>query len=164
MGLLVFASVAGAAQKQKTTILHLKILHYRAPCWEEAVRLCYLVEKKDGQTENFYSSIEGFHYEWGYNYELLVEKFTIAAPKADGSSLGYRLKKQVSKVKVAPGLRFELPLIENGYRMVRADDKKCLYLGTIPIHTGSFSCEELKNAKIGVFQHAPGGLQLTDMK
>ncbi|MBU1822086.1 MAG: DUF4377 domain-containing protein [Bacteroidetes bacterium] len=40
-----------------------------------------------------YDPIEGFEYKWGYNYEIVVEKLKIGAPKADASSFNYRLKK-----------------------------------------------------------------------
>jgi len=163
--LLTFVSLVGIAQKnQATEVLQFKILHYKTPCWGESIRLCYLVENKAGKTENFYSAIEGFEYEWGYNYELLVEQFEIKAPKADGSSIGFRLKKQISKEKVAADLRFELPLELNGYHIVASDGKNCLYFGAVPINTGSVSCEELTVGKTGVFQHADGGLRLVEMR
>jgi len=47
----------------------------------------------------FCNTIEGFEDEWGFNYELVVEKFKIVKPKTDGSLIGLKLKKQVSKKK-----------------------------------------------------------------
>lgn len=48
---------------------------------------------------NFYSNIEGFTYEPGYEYVLKVKTEKIANPPADGSSIKYTLVKQVSKTK-----------------------------------------------------------------
>lgn len=48
---------------------------------------------------NFYSNIEGFTYEPGFEYELKVKTEKIANPPMDRSSIKYILVKQVSKVK-----------------------------------------------------------------
>lgn len=141
------------------------MLHYKAPCWGESIRLYYLVKIKGGKTENFYHAIEGFEYEWGYNYELVVEKLKIAKPKADGPSIGFRLKKQLRKEKVGADLQFELPLVHNGYRMIEPDKGNCLYLGVVPVNTGSVSCETLSAAESGVFQHSfTGEIRLIKLK
>lgn len=44
--------------------------------------------------------IEGFEYEKGYEYELLVRKTTLANPPADGSNISYKLIKILSQNKV----------------------------------------------------------------
>jgi hypothetical protein len=46
----------------------------------------------------FYSSIEGFDYEPGYDYELLVQKTPVDNPPADGSSIQWTLVEVVSKL------------------------------------------------------------------
>ena len=59
---------------------------------------CLLV-KKEGQAEweFFYSNIEGFNYEPGYEYVLEVKVDKVENPAADQSSLKYTLVKQISK-------------------------------------------------------------------
>ncbi len=47
-----------------------------------------------------FSLIEGFTYERGYEYELLVEKTTLTNPPEDDSNVHYKLINIVSKVKV----------------------------------------------------------------
>lgn len=47
----------------------------------------------------FYDTIEGFKYEEGYNYEIVVTVTKIENPLADGSSLHYSLVKIISKEK-----------------------------------------------------------------
>ncbi|MCD7927044.1 MAG: DUF4377 domain-containing protein [Bacteroides sp.] len=49
-----------------------------------------------------FSGINGFEYEKGYEYNLLVEKITLSNPPADASNLKYRLIEVLSK-EVATG-------------------------------------------------------------
>nr|WP_317207113.1 DUF4377 domain-containing protein [Chryseobacterium arthrosphaerae] len=56
-------------------------------------------EKASDSWENFYSNIEGFTYEPGYEYVLKVKTEKIANPPADASSIKYTLVEQVSKTK-----------------------------------------------------------------
>jgi hypothetical protein len=58
-------------------------------------------DKNQASWENFYNEIEGFTYETGNEYELLVKESKVANPPADASSLKYTLTKIVSKNKVA---------------------------------------------------------------
>ncbi|MPR36282.1 DUF4377 domain-containing protein [Salmonirosea aquatica] len=163
---LAFVSLTGCANKMPHTSdgLRLTIAHYRVPCQGEGVQLCYLVSQKGGETEFFYDQIEGFVYEWGYNYEIVVEKLKTGEPMADASSFSYRLKKQISKKKAPAGLRFELPLVVNDYRVVKSDGKNCLYFGSVRINTGAISCDSLAGGQNGVFQHSNGGLRLVEMR
>ncbi len=163
---LAFVSLTGCANKMPHTSdgLQWKILHYRIPCQGEGVQLCYLVSRNGGETEFFYDQIEGFEYEWGYNYEIVVEKLKVEAPMADASSFSYRLKKQISKEKVSADLRFELPLVVDDYRVVESDGKNCLYFGRVRISTGTISCDSLAGGQKGIFQHKDGGLRLVEMR
>jgi hypothetical protein len=163
---LVFISLTGCASKMpnESDSLRLKISHYQVPCQGEGVQLCYLVSKNGKLTEFFYDPIEGFEYEWGYNFEIIVEKLNIGKPMADASSFSYRLKKQISKVKVSPDLRFELPLLVDGYHVVESDGKNCLYFGNVRISTGTISCDSLAGGQLGVFQHTDDGLRLVEIK
>jgi len=163
---LVFLSLASCANKMPYTSddLQLKVAHYRVPCQGEGVQLCYLISKKGGETEFFYDSIEGFEYEWGYNYEIVVEKIKIEEPMADASAFRYRLKRQISKKKVPADLRFELPLLVDNYRVVESAGKNCLYFGSVLISTGAISCDSLAGGQEGVFQHTSGGLRLVKMR
>lgn len=60
---------------------------------------CLLVktDKNQAEWQNFYSNIEGFTYEKGFEYELLVKETPIEYPPADASSIRYTLVKVVSK-------------------------------------------------------------------
>jgi heat shock protein HslJ len=59
---------------------------------------CMLVkENPDDEWTYFYDQIEGFEYEEGYTYELLVNEIPVPNPAADASSLRYELKNIISK-------------------------------------------------------------------
>lgn len=60
---------------------------------------CLLVkEENDSEYKKLdFSGITGFEYEHGYEYELLVEKTTLAEPPADASNITYRLKEIISQ-------------------------------------------------------------------
>jgi hypothetical protein len=70
-------------------------------CVGVAPQRCLLVrESPEADYTFFYSTIEGFDYESGYTYELLVEKTPIENPPADGSSIRWALVEVVEKVPV----------------------------------------------------------------
>ncbi|WP_082376990.1 DUF4377 domain-containing protein [Chryseobacterium indologenes] len=71
-----------------------------ADCTGVAPMKCLQVKEKASENwTNFYTNIEGFTYEPGYEYVLKVKTEKIANPPADGSSIKYTLVKQVSKTK-----------------------------------------------------------------
>ncbi|HCO67374.1 MAG TPA: hypothetical protein DIT04_06420 [Dysgonomonas sp.] len=51
------------------------------------------------QWEFWYSDIEGFNYEPGYEYVLEVKRESVALPAADQSSIKYVLEKVISKTR-----------------------------------------------------------------
>lgn len=61
------------------------------------------LQVKENPADNwsfFYSGIEGFDYEPGYEYVLKVKTEEIENPPADGSSTRFILQEQVSKTKM----------------------------------------------------------------
>lgn len=71
-----------------------------ADCTGVAPMKCLQVKEKASENwTNFYTNIDGFTYEPGYEYVLKVKTEKIANPPADGSSIKYTLVKQVSKTK-----------------------------------------------------------------
>ena len=71
-----------------------------ADCTGVAPMKCLQVKEKASENwTNFYTNIEGFTYEPGYEYVLKVKTEKIANPPADASSIKYTLIKQVSKTK-----------------------------------------------------------------
>jgi heat shock protein HslJ/uncharacterized protein YraI len=73
----------------------------KVPCEGEGPMECYLVkETPGGEWQLFYNQIEGFEWESGYEYELLVNVYQVENPPAGGSSLRYELVEVVSKTPV----------------------------------------------------------------
>lgn len=71
-------------------------------CTGVAPQMCMLVrEDPSADYTFFYGQIEGFTFEPGYEYELLVQVETIENPPADGSSLKYTLVEEVSRTAVS---------------------------------------------------------------
>ncbi|RKT01925.1 DUF4377 domain-containing protein [Chryseobacterium defluvii] len=90
------ASANAANENEKTFIVGPET----ADCTGVAPMKCLQVkEKQEESWTNFYSNIEGFTYEPGYEYVLKVKTEKIANPPADASSIKYTLIRQVSKTK-----------------------------------------------------------------
>lgn len=144
--------------------MRFKISHYKVPCTGADVQLCLLVSKDGGETEYFYDAIEGFEYEWGYEYEISVEQSPVKQPMADASSVSYKLKAIVQKARVAPETEFELPLNMEGLALVESGDTGCSYFGDVAIDPGERTCEALTAAQSAVFRHSARGLVVVDIK
>lgn len=100
--LLVMLTVLSGCDKTdlKPGIITMQVADHRQDCVGVGPQKCLLV-KTDGSTdwELFYSGIEGFVYEEGYEYQLLVKREKIKNPPADGSSIRYTLIETVEKIK-----------------------------------------------------------------
>jgi len=67
-------------------------------CEGEGPQLCYLVKTEpDGDWQYFYSGIQGFEYEPGFEYVLVVAEIPVKNPPAGASSIQYLLVEEVSK-------------------------------------------------------------------
>lgn len=71
-----------------------------ADCTGVAPMKCLQVKEKPTDSwTNFYTNIEGFTYEPGYEYVLKVKTEKLENVPADASSIKYTLIKQISKMK-----------------------------------------------------------------
>lgn len=69
-------------------------------CTAVAPMKCLQVKEKESESwSHFYSNIEGFTYESGFEYVLKVKTEKIENPPIDSSSVRYILVKEVSKTK-----------------------------------------------------------------
>lgn len=69
-----------------------------------------------GEFRGLWEPIYGFDFQWGYDYELVVDRRTIPNPANDGPLQEYTLLQLVKKTPVAPGTEFEFDL--TGYTPV----------------------------------------------
>ena len=85
--------------------------HYRPPCVDRSgPQWRYILAMAESPCDfpYFYGAIEGFKYQWGHEYRLLVVQDE--APQSAASRYSYRLIKVLSDKKVGPQRRFSIPL------------------------------------------------------
>src|SRR5262245_642275 len=112
--------------------------HYRAPCVNRFVpQWCYILATSEKPTEfpYFYGDIEGFKFQWGHAYRLLVVQEE--APQSAAFRYSYRLVKILSDKKVGPQRRFTITLKPpTGPPFFDVDDSSNFYLfGEVKIST-----------------------------
>ena len=85
-------------------------------CVGVAPQKCLQVKRDpNAEWEFFYSTIDGFTYEEGFEYELRVAVVTVANPPADASSLRYEL------VEIVAQTAFEIEAAENDQHLTLLD-------------------------------------------
>lgn len=95
------------------------IASQQGDCTGVVSQKCMLVKKGDAKEWTyFYSKIEGFDYQQGYEYVLDVKEQNVENPPADASSVKYTLVKEVSKIeKTSENLPIkETPAIVEGFQ------------------------------------------------
>ena len=95
---LLLISLAGC-DRDKTKNINITIASKRAPFVESMINSPRYYVKYDGDQEwsLFYSHIEGFDYQEGYEYVLNVKVTTISDPPMDASSKDYKLNHVISR-------------------------------------------------------------------
>lgn len=92
--MFILASCMNTSDTVKYTIAS-----QNADCTGVAPQKCLLVKKGNATDwEYFYSNIEGFNYEPGYEYQLEVKEEKRENVPADASSIRYILVKEISKI------------------------------------------------------------------
>ncbi|GAB3982001.1 hypothetical protein GCM10028806_52820 [Spirosoma terrae] len=96
----LFVQLSCHTSKIRPETGQMQIGAYRKDCTGVGPMKCLLV-KEEGSADwhYFYSEIEGFTHEEGYEYTIQVRKETVPDPPADGSSIRYILVKEIEKVK-----------------------------------------------------------------
>src|SRR5262245_2208539 len=103
---------------------------YRAPCLDRLVpQWCYILATADKPTEfpYFYGEIEGFKFQWGHAYRLLVVQEE--ALQSAASRYSYSLIKILSDKKVSPRRSFMITLkAPAGPPFLHVDESSNIYL------------------------------------
>lgn len=105
--IILFFSLAACGVSEETTLetVTLRVNSYTVQCTGEMEGECLLVQEGDAigseDWEYFYyrDSIEGFEYEPGFVYDLLVRKIPVKDPPMDAPSVRYELVRVLSKVE-----------------------------------------------------------------
>ncbi|HEV2146341.1 MAG TPA: DUF4377 domain-containing protein [Longimicrobiaceae bacterium] len=88
----------GIVEPDRSSTLTLQVGPQTVDCVGFVPQQCLLVkEPKSTEWTYFYDAIEGFTFEPGYTYVLLVRRLQIRNPPQDGSSAEYHLLKVLSK-------------------------------------------------------------------
>lgn len=101
--LLVVLTVLTSCKKDDpvSDVITMQVADHRQDCMGVAPQKCLLVKTEgDADWTLFYDGIEGFTYEEGYTYRLLIKRVPVANPPADGSSIRYTLVQMLDKTKV----------------------------------------------------------------
>jgi hypothetical protein len=100
---MLAAGCGGILSTDASATLTLEVAEGRVPCMGEGPRECLLVREAGAPDYGlFYDAIEGFVYEPGFRYRLVVSRHAVPNPPADGSSLAYRLVR-VDRKERSPG-------------------------------------------------------------
>jgi hypothetical protein len=127
------------------------VQHYKMPCTGEGARLCYLIDRGSGGFEYLYDEIEGFHYRWGFSYEIVVARSARPA-MADASMLHYRLVSAVER-RVPADATFSLPVNIDGEMLIQVRAGVCTLLGAVEIDADERSCDALRRRDTVTFRH-----------
>ena len=101
--LFLFLSLACTANSDLQS-KRLIIADHLSDCVGVGPQTCMLVkESPEDDWTYFYDQIEGFDYEEGFTYELLINEVPVSNPAADASSIRYQLKEIISKVASSDG-------------------------------------------------------------
>lgn len=101
--MLVVVFFSGISAALAGDFIKMTIKENQGDCVGVAPMKCLLVlNKKNGQWENFYGGITGFDYKEGYRYTVLVERTKREHVPADASAYEYKLIKIIKKRAVKP--------------------------------------------------------------
>lgn len=100
----LFVSCATPIETTDSTPIVTKTLYVAAEtktCTGVGEMECLLVktDKNQAEWEYFYSNIQGFNYQKGYEFELLIQETKVENPPADASNIKYTLVEIISKTK-----------------------------------------------------------------
>lgn len=86
----------------------LTVMPSKLECEGYEITNCLVVMDSGGdEITYFYDLIEGFDYEWGYEYKLMVDVVEIDSPLMDAPSVRYELINTVSKSDYLAGSTFD---------------------------------------------------------
>lgn len=112
--IIIISLFSSCSNDNDSQIVNLEIKHYRVPAIGlDLLLTTYVREGDDPNFRTFFSGIEGFTHELGFDYELLVRRSEVENPPADGSSIRYELIDVVSQTPGSTTESFEIGLAFN---------------------------------------------------
>ncbi len=148
--LLITSVIQAKSQETRNTTIHVgpALAHQHYEHFKQLV-----LESDDSHAE----FIDGFEFEWGFNYTLLVKETKLAYPLSDGTQYNYELQKVLEKTRVADTVRFLMYTDPQRYYAAeddpalnttfsQADDSTYLYMDEVFIEVP----EDLREAFAGL--------------
>ena len=130
-------------------IAFLRIKHHLVECEGYQVSLCFLVQEEGSdQWTYFYDQIEGFDYQWGVDYDILVQIETVETGLADASTVHYTLLEVVSETLPEPGDRFNYTSRNSAERIFETAPNQFSLLGEKKFTCKNDSCTALRSAMV----------------
>lgn len=97
-------ALQGAGATAAEEIVTWEVAPRRVDCSGEMPQRCLLIREPSAEEWTlFYDSIDGFMYEEGHRYRILVARTRRPDPPADASAFSYRLVDVISKERAALG-------------------------------------------------------------
>lgn len=124
----------------------LRINHYKAECEGHFVSFCYLVQEVDSDVWfNFYEQIEGFDYQWGNTYEIMVSAESLNSGLADTPSIKYELEQVISVTPHDVAESFTSISRKSHERIVEVEPGVFSHLGMVSFTCDSEICSSLRS-------------------
>ena len=110
------------------------VAHHLADCVGVAPMNCMLVrDNPEGEWKLFYDEIQGFDYEPGFDYELMIRTEEIPNPPADASSIRFILVEVVSKTPMSSEGGAAAELVAGDWRLAAFSDEVLSAAGVDPM-------------------------------
>lgn len=167
ISLTVFFS---SCQGSENEILEIRVNNYKEVSYGFiGPRSIYLVQVEDeigGKVWDKIFSIEDFKYQWGYTYNILVEKDYYGDVRLDAPSFRYIFIKEISREKVKEGTQFNLVLqrtFDDGSveHFVEGDKQTGFSILGNKLFDCAYLCDEIVKEN-GAFTVLEGTFEFTD--
>ncbi|KXX70868.1 DUF4377 domain-containing protein [Flammeovirga sp. SJP92] len=168
--ILIFIGITSCDKEESFELTNMRINHYQQPInnYELFTGMSYYIQEGDdigsSNWTSFQHEIRGFEFEFGYVYDLTVEKEELENELIDHPNVIYTLRKINSKSKIDIETTFDLVLsikYTNGYQaLLKKDEFSNYYLlnSNIKIDCGDLYeqlSEKIENEEgiQGTFKH-----------
>lgn len=131
---------------ESATIKLLRIGPNKVECQGTHLTQCLLNTPEDqSNAERFYETIEGFNYQWGYQYELLVSVTSQSSLMSDTANQRYELINIVSQSEYQHQQNFDYVARYADESMVKIASGKYLLAGNQSLVCDPASCEIIES-------------------
>ena len=136
-----------ATVQADTVVQRFHIAPYQLECQGFQLALCLLNMPADqADAQILYGSIEGFDYEWGYEYELLVRVASEASQLADALQPSHQLVEVISKSDYPYQQSFEYAARYTQESLVKVAPGEYLLAGYQTLLCDATSCPSIESA------------------